>query len=74
MRDNRLKDKAKTARKAALNRRRKRRLCLLYTSDAADEGLGVDLGFVEIGLACMHTYVYTRTAAAAAPLVYVLVL
>ena len=33
-----------------------------------------DLGFVEIGLACVHTYVYTRTAAAAAPPVYVLVL
>ena len=35
----------------------------------------IDLGFVEIGLACIHTYVYTRTAAAAAaPPVYVLVL
>ena len=34
----------------------------------------VNLGFVEIGLACIHTYVYTRTAAAAAPPVYVLVL
>ena len=32
-----------------------------------------DLGSVEIGLACIHTYVYTRTAAAAPP-VYVLVL
>ena len=30
-------------------------------------------GFVQIGLACTHTYVYTRTAAAAPP-VYVLVL
>ena len=30
----------------------------------------IDLGFVEIGLACIHTYVYTRTAAAAPP-VYV---
>ena len=29
---------------------------------------------MEIGLACIHTYVYTRTAAAAAPPVYVLVL
>ena len=34
----------------------------------------IDLGYVEIGLVCMHTYVYTRTAAAAAPPVYVLVL
>ena len=35
----------------------------------------IDLGFVEIGLACIHTNVYTRTAAAAAaPPVYVLVL
>ena len=35
----------------------------------------IDPGFVEIGLACLHTYVYTRTAAAAAaPPVYVLVL
>ena len=38
----------------------------------------IDLGFVEIGLACIHTYAYTRTAAAAAaaaaPPVYVLVL
>ena len=35
----------------------------------------IDLGFVEIGLACIHTYVYTRTAAAAAaPPVHVLVL
>ena len=33
----------------------------------------IDLGFVEIGFACTHTYVYTRTAAAAAPPVYVLV-
>ena len=31
----------------------------------------IDLGFVEIGLACIHKYVYTRTAAAAAPPVYV---
>ena len=31
----------------------------------------IDLGFVEIGLACIHTYVYTRTAATAAPFVYV---
>ena len=30
-------------------------------------------GFVEIGLACIHTYLYTRTVAAAPP-VYVLVL
>ena len=29
---------------------------------------------MEIGLDCIHTYVYTRTAAAAAPPVYVLVL
>ena len=35
----------------------------------------IDPGFVEIGLACIHTYVYTRTAAAAAaPPVYALVL
>jgi len=34
----------------------------------------IDLGLVEIDLACIHTYVYTRTAAAAAPPVYVLVL
>ena len=34
----------------------------------------IDLRFMEIGLACIHTYVYTRTAAAAAPPVYVLVL
>ena len=36
----------------------------------------IDLGFVEIGLACIPTYVCTRTAAAAAaaPPVYVLVL
>ena len=35
----------------------------------------IDPGFVEIGLACVHTYVYTRNAAAAAaPPVYVLVL
>ena len=38
----------------------------------------VNLGFVEIGLACIHTcihtYVYTRTAAAAVSPVYVLVL
>ena len=34
----------------------------------------IDLEFVEIALACIHTYVYTRTAAAAAPPVYVLVL
>ena len=34
----------------------------------------IDLGFVEIGLTCVQTYVYTRTAAAAAPPVYVLVL
>ena len=27
----------------------------------------IDLGFVEICLACIHTYVYTRTAATAAP-------
>ena len=33
----------------------------------------IDPGFVEIGLACIHTYVYTR-AAAAAPRVYVSVL
>ena len=33
----------------------------------------IDPGFVEIGLACILTYVYTRTAAAAPP-VYVLVL
>ena len=35
----------------------------------------IDLGLVKIGLACIRTYVYTRTAAAAAaPPVYVLVL
>ena len=35
----------------------------------------IDPGLVEIGLACIHTYLYTRTtAAAAAPSVYVLVL
>ena len=33
----------------------------------------IDPGFVEIGLACIHKYLYTRTAAAAPP-VYVLVL
>ena len=34
----------------------------------------IDLGFVEIGLACKHTYVRIRTAAAAAPPAYGLVL
>ena len=34
----------------------------------------IDLGYVEIGLARVHTYVHTRTAAAAAPPVHVLVL
>ena len=33
----------------------------------------IDVGFVKLGLACIHTYVYTHTAAAAPP-VYVLVL
>ena len=39
-------------------------------SSSIDPGFA---GFVEIGLACIHTYVYTCTAAAAPP-VYVLVL
>ena len=34
----------------------------------------INLGFVETGLACIHAYIYTRTAAAAAPAAYVLVL
>ena len=34
----------------------------------------IDFGFVEIGPACIHTYVCTRTAAAVAAPVYVLVL
>ena len=34
----------------------------------------MDVAFVEIGLACIHTYAYSRNAAPSAPPVYVLVL